>query len=96
MFTAETTVDYRFDVTARVYDLSTGEDVADARAADTDKGYYGVMLVVYPFCSAPNERQYLESMGRAIGEELGRRFRFSQSTGLNYLRRLPRNRLQLW
>jgi hypothetical protein len=82
MFTSETTVVCSFKVTARVYDLATGEVVTEAIAADGDSGAYGVMMIVYPFYLAPNERQYLEAIGRAVGEEVSRRFRFEVPTSL--------------
>ena len=75
MFTTETTVIYTFNVTVRVYDLSTGGLVTEASAFDGDSGAYGVMMIIYPFYAAPSETSYLQTLGRAVGEELARRFR---------------------
>jgi hypothetical protein len=74
MFTSETTVYYTFTLTARLYELSNGALVTEAIAADADTGYCGVMMIIYPFYSAPDEGRYIESMGQAVGAEIGRRF----------------------
>lgn len=80
MFTTETTVQYTFTLTARLYELATGALVSEAVAADADTGYYGVMMIIYPFYSAPDEGRYIETMGQAVGIEIGRRFRYQSAT----------------
>jgi hypothetical protein len=80
-FTTETKITYKFRVTARVYDLVTGDVVTEASAVNFASGSHGVMVVWFPYYIAPDEQQYLNSMGRAIGEEVSRRFRFADATG---------------
>lgn len=80
LFTTETTVQYTFTLTAKLYELATGALVSEAVAADADMGYYGVMMIIYPFYSAPDVSRYMEAMGQAVGTEIGRRFRYQQPT----------------
>jgi hypothetical protein len=77
--TTETTVRYTFKVSTRLFDLESGDGVSEVNLAVGASGGHGVMILL-PYSVQPNETEYLEGMGRAIGEEYGRRFQSDEAT----------------
>lgn len=71
--TTETTIRYTYKVSTRLFDLESGEGISEVNLAVGASGGHGVMILL-PYSVQPNEMEYLDSMGRAIGEEYGRRY----------------------
>lgn len=78
--TTETTVRYTFKVSTRLFDLESGQAVSEVNLAVGARGSHGVWMILLPYSVQPNEREYLEGMGRAIGEEYGRRYQSDEAT----------------
>jgi len=71
---------YLFRVSATLYDLSSLVAIMKASASAYDQASLGVLLTILPVYIAPDEKEYLSSLARAVGLEIGRRFTTSDTS----------------